>query len=464
MTCTVPGRARVAAFGLAVCLFSVVAVPASLTAQDTASARPEARAAAADTGAALTIDRVAAIVGREVILLSDVESEIVSRQAQGMPVPPDSAAREQLRRSILEELIDFELLVQNAERDSVIVLNAEVEDEADMQVSRVRSQFQTEAEFRTALQGAGFGTVDEYKQRQIAQLRREALQRNYFDKLRQEGKFTQVNVSERDVTAMLEESKGQMPKRPPSLGFQQVVVPTVPGDSAQAAARAVADSLFQILRETPTKFEDVAREVSMDLANKDQGGDLGWNRRGNMVPEFDRVMFALNPGVISPPVETRFGWHIIRVDRVQPAEVKARHILIRAQVAESDLNTSRALADSALSLWKQNVPFDSVRMLYHEDGAEDAVIPEIAPDDLFEEYRNAIGTATQGDFVGPFSVPDRVSGSVKWIVLRLTKVDEGGEFTEAEARQRIRRQLQSAYSFRRLLDGMRREAYVSVRL
>ena len=69
---------------------------------------------------------------------------------------------------------------------------------------------------------------------------------------------------------------------------------------------------------------------------KELGGDLGWNRRGRMVPEFDRMMFALNPGIISPVIETAFGFHIIRVDRVQPAEVKARHILIRPTVDTSD--------------------------------------------------------------------------------------------------------------------------------
>ena len=62
------------------------------------------------------------------------------------------------------------------------------------------------------------------------------------------------------------------------------------------------------------------------MPRRQQGGDLGWNRRGPMVPEFDRVMFALNPGVLSPSWRP-FGYHIIRVDRVQPAEVKARHIL-----------------------------------------------------------------------------------------------------------------------------------------
>ena len=70
-----------------------------------------------------------------------------------------------------------------------------------------------------------------------------------------------------------------------------------------------------------------------------------------MVPEFERWMFAQRPGSMSAVVETVHGFHIIRVDRVQPGEVKSRHILIRPEIDSADVERARVEADSVAKLW-----------------------------------------------------------------------------------------------------------------
>jgi len=423
---------------------------------------PVRQRASAAPLSALPLDRIAAVVGTQVILVSDIEAAAVAQQ---IAVPPDSAERADLLKSLLEQLIDVEVLVQRAEQDTALVVDDdEIEGLAEEQVSRARANFPNDTEFRAALAEAGFGSPEEFKRRQSEQLRRDRLQSRYIEKLKRDGKFTTVNVSERDVSAELERQMDNLPERPATVGFQQILVPTVAGEASRARARATIDSLFLRLRDKPEGFEEVARAVSQDGA-AEQGGDLGWNRRGVMVPEFDRVMFMLNPGIVSPPVETRFGWHLIRVDRVQPAEVKARHILIRAEIDDADYERARNDADSARAMWERGVPFDSLRQRFHDErSGEDAIVPEVAAAALPEPYANAVAGQPQGAIVGPFAIADQASGSEKFVVLRLTRVSPAGRMTVDEARQSLRRSMQQAYSIRRLLDTLRGQTYVSVRI
>jgi peptidyl-prolyl cis-trans isomerase SurA len=288
----------------------------ALTATVSASALLSAPLAAQSMGAStqpplssLPLDRIAAVVGTRVILISDVEASAVAQQVR---VPEDSAQRYELLRGLLGQLVDMEVLVQRAEQDTALKIDeAELEGMADEQLATARRNFQSDREFRAALVEAGFGTPEEFKRRQLEQIRRDRLYREYIAALKRDGKFTTVNVSERDVNAELERQMGNLPERPATVGFQQILIPTVPGEASRARARKTIDSLFRRLADKPNDFEEVAKQVSQDGAAA-EGGDLGWNRRGVMVPEFDRVMFMLNPGVVSPPVETRFGWHLIR--------------------------------------------------------------------------------------------------------------------------------------------------------
>src|SRR5690606_5314015 len=121
-----------------------------------------------------------------------------------------------------------------------------------------------------------------------------------------------------------------------------------------------------------------------------QGGDLGWARRGTMVAEFDAMMFALPPGRVSPIVETVYGFHVIRVDRVRAGEVRARHILIKPEYTQADAERASQRADSALMMWQNGVSYDSVAALFH-DPAEERSIPDGIPiDSLPVEYRVAL--------------------------------------------------------------------------
>src|SRR5213080_1033077 len=283
------------------------------------------------------VDRIVAVVGTRPILASQVEEQLVLAQSQGQKVPEDSAGRDAARRQVLSQMVDEELLVQQAERDTTIkVTDQEVQDAVEQTVQNVRKQFASIPEFRAQLQAAGFVSEEEWRRWLADQQRRSILQQRLIEELKGKGKLRPIPPTDAQMHEFWEANRGQQPKRPPAISFRQIVVVPKPDSAARARALQLAESLFVALRHGAS-FADVAKQYSADSASREQGGELGWFRRGLMVKEFEDVAFRLKPGEISPPVETEFGYHIIQVERVQPAEVLARHVLIAPAISTAQI-------------------------------------------------------------------------------------------------------------------------------
>lgn len=405
-------------------------------------------------------DGIVAIVGTHPILWSEVLEVIGQERSRGAQLPQDSAGAVNFAKNILLQIIDEQVLLQRASGDtSITVADADVKETVDRQVQQVRSQFPSDQEFLRQLRTAGFGTQDEYRKWMTEQARKSEMQRRLVQKYQQDGKMVRVAVSDADVNEAYEREKARFPKRPPAVTFRQMVIATQASQQALDVARAKADSLLAEIRRG-ADFEQVARRESQDSASREQGGDLGWNRRNELVPEFEQMMFALAPGQISPVVFTPYGFHIIRVDRSKPAEVKARHILIKPVYTGDDTVRARARADSALQLWRGGAVFDSLSKRFHDRDEFEGSLEPFPKENLPESYRAAIGTHVKGDFVGPFPIADKNRGVPKFVVLQLTDVIEAGDYTVEEVRDRMRQQLSQERSFRRLLDQLKRETYV----
>ena len=445
-------------------LISLIALgPASLAAQTPtapAPAAPTAGVTAAPPQGAIPVDRVVAVVGDQVILWSDVMSSINQQRAAGLQLPPDSAGQAALSKDALDALVDEEILVQKARLMKVEVTPDEVNRSVDDQVRRVRGQFQTEDEYRGELRKAGFGTPEEYKRTLYEQYYRRGLQQRVFEEL----KKTAVgrNVSDAEVNEAFEKNKAQLSSAPATVTFRQVVIAPKPSAAAKARAKAKADSILVEIKKGGD-FEQIAKRESMDEASKPQGGDLGWNRRGAMVPEFERVMFALQPGQVSGVVETSFGYHIIKVDRVQAAEVKARHILISPKVDSADIAAAHAEASLVATQLRNGAAFDSVVLKHHDPAEEKGILQPFVRDSLPASYATAIAGKKEGEVTEPFELVSP-RGISKWAVVQLVTVNEAGEYDEAEIKDRIRSQLVAEKATRALLDDLRKQTFVAIRL
>jgi peptidyl-prolyl cis-trans isomerase SurA len=408
------------------------------------------------------VDRVVAIVARRAVLFSEVIEQINIARARGLQIPPDSAGQMAVARDFLEQMIDEELLIAVARDYSLTVPESEVAPAVDQNIQEIRGRFRDETEFRTALAREGYGTPEEYRRRSIEEATRQRLQAMAVDTLRGLGRLPPVNVTEAEVAEAFERMKSQLGPRPATVSFRQLVVSAVPSDSSKRRARSLADSLRAAL-EAGADFDSLAKAFSDD-GSAQLGGDLGWQRRGVMVKPFEDMMFALIPGRISPVVETDYGYHIIRVDRVRPGEVRARHILIMPDIGPSDVQIARERADSALAQWKAGVPYDTLVARYHTTG-EERTIPEGVPvDSLPVEYRLALRTLPTGAFSEVFSLPERSGTHNKWVLAQVIVARAAGEYSIDEFQERVRTQLKQEKSTRRTLDALRREYYVSIRM
>ena len=128
-----------------------------------------------------------------------------------------------------------------------------------------------------------------------------------------------------------------------------ILVPVKPdaSEADRAAARKQAEELLAKARANPAKFGDLAREFSKDPGSAEQGGDLGTFPRGTMVKAFEDAAFAAKPGDITGPVQTEFGWHVIKVNGIKAAQVQPFDE-VKAQI-ETDMRRQQASQKFATS-------------------------------------------------------------------------------------------------------------------
>ena len=444
-------------------LVALLGVPAVLGAQDTTRVQPPVPVAAAPTDSTVELDRVVAVVGNSPILLSDVLTAFGQRRAAGQPAPRDSAEFAATLRSITEELVSVELLVAEAKRLNVEVADAEVRQAVDQRVQQVRTQMgNDDARLAAELQRAGLGTVEEWRRQLSEQERRNQLQQALIQKLKQENKLPAVPITDEVIAQELARMGSNRPQRPAEIGFRQIIIAPKASEAAKAAAKAKADSLRAEIA-GGTDFEVVAKRESMD-GSAELGGDLGWIRRGKTVPEFERWIFSLlSPGQLSPVVETSFGYHIIRVDRVQPAEVKARHVLIIPKVDSADFQRARAEADSVARAWRAGAAYDTL-LARHHDKPEQSLVPEFPLAQLPESYQQAFVNVQPQQVTEPFEIPDPRAAFPKLVVAQVLSRVEAGELTNEEIRTRYRRQLGEQRALQRYIEDLRGQTFVAINL
>jgi peptidyl-prolyl cis-trans isomerase SurA len=396
------------------------------------------------------VDRVVAVVGDTVLLLSDVQTEM-----QQFQMPTDPLEAETMAREILERQVANLILVTAAREAGLAVPDEQVGEIVEQNLREVQRRFGSEAAFTAALAESGM-TRDQYRQMLIHQERDQMLVQQYLgSQLRNRAR---PMIDESDIREFFETQRGVLQERPATVSFRQVVVTPRPSEEARRAALARAEEVIEEIR-TGADFAVLARRFSEDPGSREHGGDLGWFRADRMVPEFSRVAFALRPGQTSGIVETEFGFHIIRVDRVRGAERQARHILISPEMTEADIGVARVRADSGASAIRDGASITTLAPRYNTPD-DQVTVTRAQVDRLPPAYAEAMRAATINEVVGP--VPLQDERLTRFAVIRVTERLDAGEYTLDDVRDTIRGRLQEEVMMERLLEDLRDQVHVRI--
>lgn len=404
-------------------------------------------------------DRVAAVVGDSIILLSQVQEEMLLLAESGqVQIPNDVRGQRQVMAEVLETLVNLQLILQAAARDSTMIPDeALIQERVDQQLDLIRSQFSTAQDFQEALAGDGM-TLSSYRTVIRDRISRELIQQLFLERRLREG--APVVVDEAELRELFDQQRGQLQERPELIGIEQVLIQPAPPEASFDSARVRIDSLLTRVR-AGEDFAALAREASEDPGSASNGGDLGWFRRGTMVREFEQAAFGLFDGQVSEPIRTEFGYHIIKVDRSRPGEVKARHILIRAE-GGNDMERAFELARGAAEQLRDGADADS---LSQEIGVAD--LPwelEVSRDQLEQlpgGYAEALANVQEGQVLDPFQITLGPQSMVA--VVRVVDIREAGEFTFDDVRDQIRARLQQQRRLEQLWSELRDVTWVDVR-
>jgi peptidyl-prolyl cis-trans isomerase C len=270
----------------------------------------------------------AAVVNGAVITHKELERELsrATEQLLQMGRPVDDAQLSEMRKRMLDNLIAYELLYQESKKKGVKVTNATV----DEKVNELKKQYPDEAEFKKMLSSSGLTEADLklHMKRGIA-----------IEQLVDKEIVQKITVSDKETRDYYDSNLERF-KQPEQVKASHILIKVDPetDKSEKAQARKQIETIQKKVKKGED-FEALAKEHS-GCPSSAKGGDLGYFGRGQMVKPFEDAAFALKPGQVSDIVETRFGYHLIKLaDKKPPTTVGFEEVKegIKAQIKRQEV-------------------------------------------------------------------------------------------------------------------------------
>lgn len=313
----------------------------------------------AQTRQAQVVDKVVAVVGKNIILQSDVENQYIQQRLQGGA----TRTAHSMRCEILEDLLLQKLMLNQAEMDSITVTDDQVEAELDRRIQYFVEQMGSQEK------------MEEYFGKSVTEIKdevRRAAKDNLLQEQVQAKIMENVAVTPSEVKAFFREMpQDSLPMIDATYEIVQIVKrPPVSLDEKLQ----VKDRLYQIRKrilDGESSFSTMAVLYSEDPGSNTKGGELGLTGKGVFATEFENTAFNLRDGEISDVIETEFGFHIIQLIEKRDKMVNCRHILLTPKVTVEALEKAQLELDTVARLIRDGeMTFEEACLKYSDDDAK----------------------------------------------------------------------------------------------
>lgn len=250
---------------------------------------------------------IVARVNGEAINGAELENAVKGLEGRaGGPVPADQ--RDRVYRGVLDDMIGYKLLIQEAKARKIAVPDADVE----AQVAQIRGQFPNQQQFEQALAA---------QKLTVQNVRDDARSEISVEKLVEGEIGSKIAVKPEAINDFYKNNQDKFQQGPRVRASHILIqVPQGADAAAKQQAKTKAEGILKDLK-AGKDFAAAAKENSQDPGSAPNGGDLGYFEQGQMVPQFEQAAFTLGPGQMSELVETQFGYHIIKVSEHQDGRV-----------------------------------------------------------------------------------------------------------------------------------------------
>lgn len=311
--------------------------------------------AAMTAGAADLLEAIVVRVGDRIITRSQYEKRLADLYREiEQTTPPEQVAERKaaVRTQLVDDLISELLIKDRADRIGITVTQEEINDA----IVRLKQQYNitTDEQFEVSLRQSGMSRAD-----MEARLRETLITNKVFQReLRNRAELDDRELRERYNR---EKERYRLPER---ARLREIVIVKPENEAAAADAQKRAAEIVAQVRAEGADFAKIASTVS-EAGTKEQGGDLGEVERGELLPNLDEAVFNATSGAIIGPVETRAGWHILKIEQRLPSEVPAfESVKDRLRRDASDETFQRDLKaylenlrkDAFIQIHEQNVP------------------------------------------------------------------------------------------------------------
>lgn len=312
----------------------------------------------ADTNDYQIIDGVIAVVGRNMIKESELETSFL--QAKSQVGIMENAF--DTRCNIFESMLINKLMLHQAEIDSIEVTDEEITRELDSRIKQMIRAYGSQEVMEKMMKKS----VSEIKT-----IYRDLIRENIMIAQIDQKLTGTINITPQEVVDFYQSiPQDSLPVIEQEYRFAQIVkLPKISDEEKEAVKSRLNDYRERILK--GSKFSTLATLYSDDPASAKQGGELGFFSRGDMVAEFENAAFSLQEGEISPIIETQYGFHIIQLIERRGNQVNCRHILLQPKISEVQMEQARKeLSEIKEEIAKGEITFEDAVVKYSDDASK----------------------------------------------------------------------------------------------